>query len=137
MSDNPYTRAKKRVQMKKGFYNHLAVYIAVNIFMMILMTIADGEPFGWIIPALGWGIGLFSHYVRVFGFPFGGIGGKDWEEKEIEKELEREGYDLKNFRRDDQLELDELDEEELDLHERRPERSKGEIERQWKDEDFI
>jgi len=146
---NPYTRAKKRVKKKKGFYSHLTAYISVNLFMIFLMTFTGGEPLGWMIPAFGWGIGLASHYVSIFGFPIIGVGGKDWEERELEKELEKEGYDLKSFRRDEELELDDLDDDdddfdddELDLNERRAERrraerSKGEIERQWKDEDFI
>lgn len=134
---NPYTRAKKRVKQKKGFYNHLIVYVCVNLFMVTLMTITDGDPLGWMVPAMGWGIGLASHYFRVFGLPFGGVGGKEWEERELEKELEKEGYDLKKYRREKELELDDLDDDELDINESPPERSSGEIERQWKDEDFI
>jgi len=47
--------------------------------------------------ALFWGIGLFSHYVKAYGFM--GMGeDTDWEDKEIEKEMRRMKARRKNRR---------------------------------------
>jgi len=137
--------------LKKGFYGHLVMYIMINLFMVFLMTFTTGEPSRWAVPAFGWGIGLASHYFRVFGFPFVGVGGKDWEEKELQKELEKEGYDLRTFRRDEDEDDEDEDDDDFDddddddggldvdgpRRRSRAERSKDVIERQWRDEDFI
>ena len=39
---------------------------------------------GWM---LGWGVGLAFHYVDVFGIPGFDILSKEWEDREIEREL--------------------------------------------------
>ena len=77
--------AKKKVKKKKGFFWHLAVYIAVGIFFSA-MSLHSGEPI--IIALLPWGIGLFIHYVSVFGIPFLNVLGDDWERRELEKEID-------------------------------------------------
>jgi len=41
----------------------------------------------WLFAAGGWGIGLVIHYFGLFGFF--GIGSKDWEERELEREISR------------------------------------------------
>ena len=64
-----YEEAKKRVQAKKDFYKHLAVYICVNIFLIIIWAFPAGGGFPWFIfPLVGWGIGLLFHGLGVFVF---------------------------------------------------------------------
>jgi hypothetical protein len=58
---------------KEKFYKHLTWYIAVNAFFMF-QNIRHGNPFGSMSVAFFWGIGLFFHYVKVFGWPKG----DDW-----------------------------------------------------------
>ncbi len=80
-----YQQAKKRVEEKKGFYIHFAVYIAVNIMLVIIWSVT-GAGFPWFVfPLGGWGIGILFHFLGVFVFsqPSG------WERREIEKEVER------------------------------------------------
>ena len=77
--------AQKRVKNKKGFYWHLAAYIAVGIFFGV-MSYHTGEPAFFAL--LPWGIGLFLHYVGVFGIPFLNVLGQDWENKQLQKEIE-------------------------------------------------
>jgi hypothetical protein len=80
-----YKRAKKRVEEKKGFFNHLAVYVVVNL-MLILIWAFTSRGYPWFFwPLGGWGIGLIFHFLGVFVF------GKTtaWEEREIEKEAEK------------------------------------------------
>tara|TARA_B110000211_G_scaffold181902_1_gene205873 strand:+ start:436 stop:567 length:132 start_codon:yes stop_codon:yes gene_type:complete len=35
LEEQKYIRAKKRVQELKGYYWHLAVYIAINLFLSV------------------------------------------------------------------------------------------------------
>ena len=80
-----YELAKKRVEEKRGFFKHLAVYILVNIILVCVWAFApDGGGFPWFIfPLCGWGIGIIFHFLGVFVF-----GGKS-DRAAIEKEVER------------------------------------------------
>jgi hypothetical protein len=64
-----YQMAKKRVAIKKGFAIHAGVYCVVNLALFAInmtINITAGASFPWFLfPALGWGIGLGSHYVAV------------------------------------------------------------------------
>ena len=86
---DPYQKAKKRVNAKKGFYKHLAVYIAVNLFIT-LTTIFSGDFPESLPMAFFWGMGLAIHYFNAFGF--GPTRNPEWEERQIDRELERMGY---------------------------------------------
>ncbi|MEJ2163869.1 MAG: 2TM domain-containing protein [Robiginitalea sp.] len=94
--------AKKRVDELKGFYIHLAVYIAVNIFIQLAIVInhyKDGEPlFSWpsLVTPFFWGIGLAFHAAHVFGF--GLVLGKDWEERMIRKYMEEDRREAEKFK---------------------------------------
>ena len=59
-------RARKRVQEEVAFYIHFMSYLGVIALLALINLMTTGYPwFLW--PALGWGIGLFSHYMAVFG----------------------------------------------------------------------
>jgi len=80
-----YSLARKRVEEKKGFYIHFAVYIVVNILLVIIWAVT-GAGFPWFVfPLGGWGIGVLFHFLGVFVFSRPG----GWERREIEKEVER------------------------------------------------
>ena len=94
-----YLKAKKRVEKIKGFYVHFGVYIAVNIFISGIiiygLTYDDGDSytnafsnFGVYSTWLFWGIGVFFHWLGVFGF--NSILGKNWEEKKLKEIMEKE-----------------------------------------------
>ena len=80
-----YQQAKKRVEEKKGFFSHLAVYIVVNVVLVLIWAFTSrGYPwFVW--PLGGWGVGLVFHFLGVYLFS------KEtgWERNELEKEAER------------------------------------------------
>ena len=63
---DPREAAIKRVKAKRGFKTHLAVYLIVNTFLVLLWA-AGGRggfwPF-WVI--IGWGIGLAFHGWSVY-----------------------------------------------------------------------
>lgn len=86
--DNKYDKAKKRVRMIKGFYIHLAVYVLVNILLFLINILTSPGVFWFYWPLLGWGIGLASHAIFVYGS--GSWFDSDWEEKKIAEMLEKE-----------------------------------------------
>ena len=88
MDERHYLLAKKRVQKKKRFFNHLKAFVIVNVVMSIMVAL-DGNPFDFMPATLFWGMGLAFHYVRVFGIPGTNILTPEWEDQEIEKEMER------------------------------------------------
>lgn len=98
--EEAYLRAKKRLEKIVGFYWHLAAYIVVNLFLIILIGTQrdDGEgfwSFGTFATAFFWGIGLAFHFLGVFGPNF--IFGKNWEEKKIKEFMEKDGEKMKRF----------------------------------------
>lgn len=59
-------RARRRARAEVGFYAHLMSYLGVMAFLALLNILTARYPwFLW--PALGWGLGLFAHYMAVFG----------------------------------------------------------------------
>ena len=104
--EQKYIRAKKRVKAIKGFYIHLTVYVLVNIFisgvvvfglMQSNYTFKDAlSNFGVYSTWVFWGIGMFFHWLGVFGFKSLGLG-KDWEEKKIREMMEKEDDRQKNI----------------------------------------
>tara|TARA_B110000902_G_scaffold79257_1_gene94317 strand:- start:797 stop:1093 length:297 start_codon:yes stop_codon:yes gene_type:complete len=84
-----YKKAQKRVKNIKGFYTHLTIYCLV-ISVLIFINLKFEPHFHWFwFSALGWGIGLFSHWFRVFGFNLFGFG-QNWEEKKIKQIMEKQ-----------------------------------------------
>lgn len=104
IQEQNYIRAKKRVKDIKGFYVHLMVYIVINIMIsgiIIYGLMVSGNTFleaitnfGTYSTVLFWGIGLFFHWLGVFGFKSFGLG-KDWEERKIKELMEKEDNNFK------------------------------------------
>lgn len=95
-------RAKKRVDELKGFYIHLAVYVAVNAFIMIniaVRSLNDSDSFwefGTFVTPVFWGIGLLFHAVHTFRInPFLG---KDWEQRQIQKFMDEDKREANKYR---------------------------------------
>jgi hypothetical protein len=89
-NQEPYQRAKKRVQAKIGFYIHLAVYVGVNI-LLIIVNLATSPQYLWFRwPLLGWSIGLFFHGMSIYVFSGGKF--KEIKEKMTEEEMKREPH---------------------------------------------
>lgn len=77
-----YQRAKKRIKEVKGFYGHLASYISVNAGLFLIDLISGNGLTWFYYPMIGWGIGLLSHGIKVFGTQ-GYL--ERWEQKELQK----------------------------------------------------
>jgi protein-S-isoprenylcysteine O-methyltransferase Ste14 len=89
MNDEKYERAKRRAKKIKSFYSHLITYLVVNLVLLIinLVTSPDKLWFYWV--AIFWGIGLLFDAVNVF-LRKGRLLGDEWEEKKIQKILDRD-----------------------------------------------
>jgi len=79
--------ALAHVRKLRGFYIHLAQYVVVIGFLAIV-NLATSRQYFWVIwPALGWGIGILFHGLRVFDkVPF--LNG-EWERQQVERYLGR------------------------------------------------
>jgi len=91
--EQKYLKAKKKVKEIKGFYIHLAVYLAVNGFIFLSKFMSEGDfNFIWEWSSYGtwffWGIGIFFHGFGVFGMDF--LLGKQWEENKIKEIMNKD-----------------------------------------------
>ena len=83
-------QAQKRVKSISGFYIHATVFVAVNLFIIAacavdnINSLLTSDPY---MTGLFWGIGLAAHGMAVFGQDY--ILGRNWEEKEIQKILNK------------------------------------------------
>ncbi len=60
-------RARRRAGAQAGFYAHLVTYLGV-IALLALINLLTSPWYPWFLwPAFGWGIGVGSHYMGVFG----------------------------------------------------------------------
>ncbi len=88
--------AVQRVRRKRGFFSHLTVYLVVNAFLWFMWALSAsglaggygwgmrGTVFPWpVFITVFWGMGLVFHCLSVFALHSG------WEQKEINKEIER------------------------------------------------
>jgi len=89
--EEAYLRAKKKLEKLVGFYWHLAVYVIVNAFIIILITANSSQSFfsfgTWATPFF-WGIGLLFHFLGVFGPNF--MFRKDWEDRKIKEFMDKD-----------------------------------------------
>ena len=59
-----YEQAKKRINIRKGFFTHVTVYIIVNIILVLILASAVVGVITWyILPLVGWALGLFIHFI--------------------------------------------------------------------------
>ncbi|MFC1974396.1 2TM domain-containing protein [Chloroflexota bacterium] len=79
-----YEEARKRVKVKRDFYKHLVVYLAVNIMLVLIWAFPAGGGYPWFLWVLGfWGLVLIFNFFDAFVWPRKG------DRAAIEKEAER------------------------------------------------
>ena len=98
LEEKRYLRAKKRVKEIQGFYWHLFWYLAINIFITfggVIRNMFSGDSFYIVDLGYGsfsvwffWGIGLFFHWIGVFGKNM--IFSKDWEKRKIKEFMDKD-----------------------------------------------
>ena len=91
--EDSYIRAKKKLEKVVGFYWHFASYIIVNTFLIIMIAVNNDADesiweFGTFATAFFWGIGLFFHFLGVFGTHI--LFGKNWEERKIKEYMDKD-----------------------------------------------
>ncbi|UGU15596.1 2TM domain-containing protein [Sinomicrobium kalidii] len=89
-----YLFAKKKLNRIKAFYRHLFWYLAINVFLLVLIGTEmewKGDEFwsfGTFSTAIFWGIGVVIHGVTTFVPDL--FLGKTWEERQIRKYMEKD-----------------------------------------------
>ena len=87
-----YEKASKKVKELKAFYGNLISY-CIFIPFLFFINWRSSPNYWWAFwPMLGWGIGIAMHALKTFGI------GKDWEEKQIKKYLEKEEKDTNKWK---------------------------------------
>jgi len=82
-------RARARVEELKGFYIHLGIFIVIQVVLLAINLLTSPGSLWFLYPLMGWGIGLASHAISVFGLF--GIGGRQWEERKVHEYMMRMG----------------------------------------------
>lgn len=76
-----YKSARCQVRRLRGFYAHLAVYLAVNAGLLVINLFSAPERIWATWPLAGWGLAVVIHGASVF---LGGrLFGREWEERKI------------------------------------------------------
>ena len=87
-----YEKAAKRVEELKGFYGNLISY-CVFIPLLFFINWRSSPEYWWAFwPMFGWGIGVVAHAIGIFGI------GKNWEEKQIRKYMNKEEANAKKWK---------------------------------------
>lgn len=81
-----YERAEKAVEARFEFYRHLAIYVAVNVLLVVINLLTSPETLWFIWALLGWGIAIVVHAIQVFFLP----SESSFKARMIEKELEKQ-----------------------------------------------
>jgi hypothetical protein len=83
-----YQKARLKAESKIRFYIHFAVYLGVNIILLIINLKTSPDRLWFLYPFVGWGLALFLHGLKVLGvFNFSAA-----KQQLIEKELAKEKY---------------------------------------------
>lgn len=96
LEEERYVRAQKRVKQIKGFYWHLFWYLVVNVFLLAIIykNLGTNESFfdyGHFSTPFFWGIGLFFHWLGVFGRNI--VFSKDWEERKVKEFMDKDKFE--------------------------------------------
>ena len=79
---------EKKPDKKKGFYRHLALYLAVNAGLIAVWagTGAEADPVPWFVYPLGaWSVFVLWNYLEAFVF----LEETPWQKRQIENEFDR------------------------------------------------
>ncbi len=69
MDNHKEEQLKYEAQKRVDFKHHFTIYLVVTAFLWIIWTVSGGGYVWPEWPTVGWGIGIFFHYVGVFN-PF-------------------------------------------------------------------
>ena len=102
-NEEQYNRAVRKVKRKRGFIIHTIVFLfgSIALFLINLNFVYTHEPW-FLIPVGIWFLALFIHGL----YAYKGLLTKEWEEREVDKELRR--MNPQEYHEEDLLPLREL-----------------------------
>jgi len=118
--------ARKRMEAKRSFLTHLAVFVMVGFFLFILNFLVAPDELFFHVPMIGWSIGLFIHFVIVYGNSL--FTSKRWKEKTLQKEIEKLQREKRTLPNEEFLNLD-VPRMELEEIEK--------VDKEWKEDDIV
>ncbi len=81
-------QARRKVRSKKWFFRHFSIYMVIGIFLFCMNVLDDGLAYPWFLyPVISWGTFVAIQYLWTFGLPFTNAGTREWEERELAREL--------------------------------------------------
>jgi hypothetical protein len=119
--------ARRKVRSKKWFFRHFSIYLAASFFFFSINMLDSGMYDPWFLyPVISWGTLVAIQYLWTFGLPFTKAGTREWEERELARELARSAPDYQEEQQvpvqrlisdsvnmDDHLELQEVSKEKV------------------------
>jgi hypothetical protein len=72
-ANEKYKLARRIAERKVGFIRHAAIYLLVIGGLAIINNVTYGGYQWWLWPALGWGIGVASHFLSAFLYQSGAL----------------------------------------------------------------
>jgi len=94
--DDQHIIAQKKVKAIKGFYTHALVTIFIVPFWIIL-NLETAPQFHWYwFAIIGWVLGIFIHWLGVFGFERMGFS-KEWEQKKFSEIVGDDKKSMESF----------------------------------------
>jgi len=119
--------ARRKVRSKKWFFRHFSIYLAASFFFFSINMLDSGMYDTWFLyPVISWGTLVAIQYLWTFGLPFTKAGTREWEERELARELARSAPDYQEEQQvpvqrlisdsvnmDDHLELQEVSKEKV------------------------
>ncbi len=58
----------RAIEGRRGFFIHAAVYVLVNILLIVINLVFVPQFLWFFFPLVGWGIGLLMHYLFAVQF---------------------------------------------------------------------
>ena len=86
--EQKFIRAKKKVEILKGFYSNLLAYCLVIPFLIFINLMTSPHHLWFWYPMIGWGIGIVFHAFGVFNKT--SFFGTNWEDKKIQEYMEED-----------------------------------------------
>lgn len=72
-ANEKYKLARKIAERKVGFIRHAAIYLLVIAGLALINNVTYTGYQWWLWPALGWGIGVVSHFLSAFLYQSGAL----------------------------------------------------------------
>lgn len=83
-----YERSRKRADELGEFYQHLMIFVIINIILFAINMLTSPGYLWFIWPLAGWGLGISIHAVTVFGGSR--FWGTEWRERKASELMKKD-----------------------------------------------